>query len=81
MDRRVWTPGGGHWTSELTFPERLEHTDLTLWHCLPKEIKVEVLRARIWACDGALGKLQEKLILHMTKSLQSVVEISIRRAQ
>jgi len=44
-----------HWVSDLTILGRSEHTDLTPWHCLPKEIRVQVLRDRIWAYEGVLG--------------------------
>lgn len=48
--------GQGCWISELTFLERWEHTDLSPWCCLPKETRVPILRARIQACEGALGE-------------------------
>ena len=67
----------GYWISELAFLERLEHTDLTLWHCLPKESRIHILRDRIQAWEGALGTLQEQLILHMKKHLKSTIEIDI----
>jgi hypothetical protein len=34
---------------------------LTPWNCLPKEIRVQVLRDRIQACEGALGKVARQI--------------------
>ena len=52
----MWTPQGNHWISELTFLERLELTDSSPWHCWPKKIRIQVLRDRTWAWEGALGE-------------------------
>lgn len=67
----------GLWMSELTFLERLGHDNVIPWPCLPKEIMVQGPIDGIRALEGTLGKLQEKLILHMGKSLKSIVEIDI----
>jgi hypothetical protein len=56
MERRVCTPRWGCWISELTFLEILKHTHLTPWHCLSKEIRVQILKDRICACEGVLGE-------------------------
>jgi hypothetical protein len=57
IGRRVWILGGGRWISELTFLERLGHTDLTPWHHLPKETRAHVLGDGSQACEGALGEV------------------------
>lgn len=49
-------PGRGQWISKLTFLETLEYNDLTPWYGLPKERRVQVLRARSQACEGVLGE-------------------------
>jgi hypothetical protein len=75
LGRSDWTPPGSRWISELTFLERLGHTDLTPWHYLPKGIKVQVLRYRIWACEEALREAARGIkILHMEKSLKSNID-------
>lgn len=48
----------------------MEHTDLTPWHCLPKEITVHILRDRILACENTLGEAGRRINIACEKEFR-----------